>query len=197
MNPPPNPPFPPSRRLADRARCGLLVVDLQPRLLAAISPAEQIVWNASRLLRAAQLLHVPVVATVQYPQGLGPQHETIEQLAGEPIAKREFSAGVVPEVCDWVRQKNLDQMVVCGIETHVCLGQTVMDLLAAGLDCFVPVDATGSRGELDHQTALRRLSDEGASLSSTEAVLFEWCRTSAHESFKGISALVRETPPGA
>lgn len=196
VNPQPNTPFPHSRRLVDRTRCGLLVVDLQPRLLAAIAGGEQIVWNAGRLLRGAELMSVSSMATAQYPQGLGPQHEDIQQLAGDAIGKREFSAGVVPEVCDWVRHNSLDQMVVCGIESHVCLGQTVMDLLAAGLDCFIPVDAVGSRRDLDHQMALRRLSDEGASLSSTEAVLFEWCRTSTHENFKAISGLVRETAPG-
>ncbi len=106
----------------------------------------------------------------------------------------QFSAST-PEVTEWRNQQELVQLVVCGIETHVCILQTVMDLLTAGVDVFVPVDAVSSRNDTDHRYALDRMQSCGATLTTTESILFEWCETASDPNFKSISQLVRESPP--
>ncbi len=180
-----------SLHLLNRRLSGLLVVDLQERLMPAIPNQAKIVWNARRLIQAAKLLDVETTSTVQYPQGLGSTVSTLASLLPAPIEKRQFSA-VVPELTAWRSQHEFVQIVLCGIETHVCVLQTAMDLLAAGVDVYLPVDAIGSRSELDHRIAVDRLQACGATLTTVEAVLFEWCETSTDPNFKAISQLVKE-----
>ncbi len=178
-----------------RSDSALLVVDVQEKLVPAIIASARIVWNMRRLIDGAKLLGLPVVASEQYPQGLGP---TIPELASrlEPrAAKVSFSCREAPQLFTELRQRNIEKLLVCGIETHVCIQQTVLDVLADGWRAYVAVDAVGSRHDLDHQTALRRMEASGAVLTTTEAALFEWCQTAAAPEFKQISRLVRETEP--
>ncbi len=179
----------------------LLVVDVQERLVPAISDRQLVVWNCGRLLDGAGILGLPVCATEQYPKGLGP---TVAELAqrlsrlrpvGGLPSKLTFSCGGCPELFDNLRQLGRSKILVCGMETHVCVQQTVLDLLADGWRIYVAVDAVGSRFRIDHQTALRRMECCGATLTTTEAALFEWCQVAGTEQFRQISQLVRQQPP--
>jgi nicotinamidase-related amidase len=173
----------------------LLVVDVQERLLPAIANHAQVVWNVRRLVDGAKTLGLAVAATEQYPKGLGSTvSELAERLPQRP-SKLTFScAGCSVIFQDW-KERGIYKLLVSGIETHVCVLQTVLDLLADGWRVYVAVDAVGARRPIDHETALRRMESSGATLTTTEASLFEWCQTAERPEFKQISRLVRETPP--
>lgn len=183
-----------SDRLIDRHRSLLLVVDLQTKLLPIVPLNTTIKWNAERLLAAATELSVPYLVTEQYPEKLG---ETVP-LGSIPVtamSKRMFSCRECSEPLAAHRARGLNQVIICGIETHVCILQTALDLKADGWQVFIAVDATGSRKVLDHETALRRLTGESIVLTTVESVLFEWCETSTAPEFRTISSLVRQTEP--
>lgn len=189
-----SPSLPRSPELMNRDDAALLVVDVQQRLLPLIPGHRRLVWNVRRLLDGARLLGVPAAGTEQYPQGLGSTTPELAAYLATIPAKLAFSAGECGSIFSTWRDQGRWKIVVCGIETHVCVLQTVLDLLAEGFRVFVPVDAVGARRELDHDTALRRLDASGATLTTTEATLFEWCERAGTSEFKGISQLVRESP---
>lgn len=183
-----------SPELLSRSNSRLLIVDVQERLISHISESTQLVNNCRRLIEGAGILDVPVDATEQYPKGLGGTvAELIDLLPNRP-EKLRFSCAEVLEWADCVRsdgtESTRDKIVVAGIETHVCVLQTVMDLLAAGFRVFVPADAVSSRSRFDWEIALRRMSDAGATITTTESVLFEWCEVAGTPEFKQISRLV-------
>lgn len=169
----------------------VIVIDVQDKLLAKIPGAAGLVRNAGFVLDAAAVLGVPVRATEQYPKGLGPTTaEIARRLPATVPAKTAFSccgAGTFLEELEMLRRPNV---VLIGMETHVCVAQTALDLLHAGLHVFLPVDALAARGALDHEVALRRLEQAGAVLTTSEAVAFEWMADAAHPQFKAVSALV-------
>jgi len=174
----------------------LVLVDVQERLVPAIDGHARVVWNCRRLLDAARLLGIPIVATEQYRKGLGPTvGELASRLEGVAIhEKRRFSAAAR----DWfapLREQNVAKLLVCGIEAHVCVQQTVLDLLSAGWRVYVAVDAVGSRREVDRRVAIGRMDSSGATLTTTEAALFEWCESADAPAFKSISRLAKEEPP--
>ncbi len=186
-----------SPELVSRHESALLVVDVQDKLLKFIPRGERLVWNIRRLLDGAKLLGVPSHATEQYPSGLGPTTAVLAERLPPIPAKQRFSCcGCEALPGDWP-ERGLDQIVVAGIEAHVCVLQTVLDLLSAGYRVYVVVDAVGSRSALDAEIALRRLESQGATLTTTESILFEWCETAAAPEFKALSQLVRESPPTA
>jgi nicotinamidase-related amidase len=169
----------------------LVVVDIQDKLLAKIPTAETLVRNTAFLLDVAAALQVPVRATEQYPKGLGPTHAAIlSRLPQPPVAKTAFSccgASTFLEELEMLRRPNI---VLVGMETHVCIAQTALDLVQAGLHVFLPVDTLAARYGIDHDAALRRLELAGAVPTSAEAVAFEWIADAAHPQFKAFSRLV-------
>ena len=183
---------PRSAELIAREDSALLIVDVQEKLLAAIDEGRQIVWNASRLARAAKQMDIPMFASEQYPERLGPTAQDLVEHIGEATGKRMFSCRECDAFVTQCQSNNIRQIVICGIESHVCVLQTALDLLAEGFSVFIVGDAVGSRGNLDHHLALRRMETCGAIVTTTESVLFEWCETSTAPEFKQISALVRE-----
>lgn len=188
---------PRSPRRLDRSSAALLLVDMQEKLLPAIIGTPTLVWNASRLVRAAGLFDIRIDVTEQYPQGLGRTDPAV-LASTDPIRhdKNAFSAAACVDLIAQWSDAGTRQIVVAGIESHVCVLQTALDLLSEGYDVFVVADAIGSRNQLDHETAVRRMRDEGATVLTTESVLFEWCETAAHDQFKALSALVKEPRPG-
>lgn len=183
-----------SPEMMNREDTVLLVVDVQERLLPLVEGRDRLVWNVRRLLEAAGILGVPVAATEQYPEKLGPTVEPLASLIPHRRAKLAFSCAGCSELTrNWEPARH--RVLVCGMETHVCVAQTALDLLAAGYRVYVAVDAVGARFRIDHDTALRRLESSGATLTTTEAAIFEWCRVSGTPEFKKISALVKESPP--
>lgn len=173
----------------------LVVVDVQERLLPVIAGRTRLVWNIGRLIEGARILGIPVAATEQYPQGLGPTVPELARRLGPIPSKRMFSCRGCPEVFQELQAQGIHKFLVCGIEAHVCVQQTVLDLLGAGWRVYVAADAVGSRHEVDYEFALRRMESAGAILTTTEAALFEWCETAGTPQFKEISRLVRQSPP--
>ncbi len=174
--------------LIDAHNSSLLVVDVQGKLVPAITGwqtlLDQIIW----LIRVARRMEVPVLACEQYPQGLGPTHPAVaaELPEGCIASKLHFSA--VAGACHALDQSGgTAQYIVCGMETHVCVLQTVMELLAGGKQVFVVQEAVGSRRESDKSLALARMRDGGASIVSREMVAFEWLRRANSELFRDIS----------
>jgi len=173
----------------------LLVVDMQEKLLGLMTGHERVIWNTRRLIDGAKLLGLPLAATEQYPQGLGPTVPELAERIGEMPAKVMFSCRECQAVFAGFQQRGIGKILVAGIEAHVCVQQTVLDLLTDGYRVYLAVDAIGARHEVDYTTALRRMESSGATLTTTEAALFEWCEAAGSPEFKQISALVRESPP--
>ncbi|MFM7138018.1 MAG: isochorismatase family protein [Planctomycetota bacterium] len=174
----------------DPATSLLAIIDVQERLLAAMPDAERVVARCRRLAEAARLLGVGSVLTEQYPQGLGPTPAELAALLPPAASKLAFSCSGCGAF-DAAVACGATAVVLAGLETHVCVTQTALDLLASGVAVFVVVDAVASRHTLDHETALRRLETAGVMPTTTEAVLFEWCRTAEHPQFQAIRRLIR------
>jgi nicotinamidase-related amidase len=172
-------------------RSVLLVIDMQERLMPAMHDGGEVTARAVRLAEAAGLLGVPVVATEQYPAGLGP---TVGALAGYPakvLAKTAFSAVAAPGFGDLLPD-GTDSVVVTGVEAHVCVLQTVLDLLAAGsYQVALAADACGSRFASDKGAALDRARQHGAEIVTSEMVLFEWLRDAGHPKFREVQKLLK------
>ncbi len=176
---------------------GLLVVDIQDKVLSRIAYRDLVVANAVRLVKAAQVLSLPTWATEQYPEGLGPTVPELAALIPIRPSKTMFHCCSVGEVFEQIHARALHHVTLTGIETHVCVAQTALELLRMGLAVQVPADAVASHGKLDWQFALRRMERAGVVVTTTEAVLFEWTETSDRPEFKAISALVKNfVPPG-
>jgi nicotinamidase-related amidase len=174
----------------------LLVVDVQERFLTVVPGIERVMFNCRRLLDAAAVLGVRAAATEQYPEKLGATAPVLAERLGSPaLAKLAFSCGECGEIFAPWQAEGIERVLLCGIETHVCVGQTALDLLAAGFRVYVAVDAVAARTSLDHDTALRRMESSGAVLTTTEAAMFEWCVRAGTPEFRQISALAKELPP--
>ncbi|MCX7155471.1 MAG: isochorismatase family protein [Rhodocyclales bacterium] len=174
--------------LIDARNSALLVVDVQGRLVPAVAGWQTLLDHVIWLIRVARRLEVPVLACEQYPQGLGPTHPAVaaELPAGCIASKVHFSA--VAGACHGLDlQGGPVQYVVCGMETHVCVLQTVIELLATGKQVFVVDEAVGSRRDADKALALQRMRDAGASIVSREMVAFEWLRRADSEVFREVS----------
>jgi nicotinamidase-related amidase len=167
----------------------LCVVDVQERLVPAVADGESVVARCRRLVEAARLLGVPAMVTEQYRKGLGGTVSALADLLPPPREKLAFSCcnaeGFVRDI-----PATVGQIVVCGFETHVCVAQTTLDLLAEGYAVFLAVDAMSSRHAIDRDIALRRLEGAGAVPTTSEAILFEWCRTASHPQFQAVRKLV-------
>lgn len=175
---------------------GLLVIDVQEKLVPHIHDHQKVVWNIRRLLDAARILGIRILATEQYPKGLGPTVSPLRERLGPIPEKLMFSCRECWSLFEEAEQAGLSRLLVCGIEAHVCVQQTVLDLLASGWRVYVAADAVGSRHRIDYEIALRRMELAGAIITTTEAALFEWCIRAGTAEFKQISQLAREFPPG-
>jgi len=175
----------------DPATSLLAVIDVQERLLTAMPAADRVVARCTRLAQAAVILGVRAVLTEQYPRGLGPTPSGLARHLPPAVSKMTFSCCGAPAFMTAVTAGGGPAAVVlAGLETHVCVAQTAIDLLAGGHTVLLAVDAVAARHEIDHETALRRLEAAGAILVTTEAVLFEWCRSADHPRFQDIRRLV-------
>ena len=177
---------------ADNAVC--VVVDIQAKLLPAMNEPELVLNRAQMLVRGMNELGVPVVVTEQYPQGLG---NTVPELSEnfaedtQVIAKTSFSCFGEEAFVKAVDIKTRPVMIICGIESHVCVAQTALDALNAGYKVFIAADAVNSRKKSDLDTALAFLRHAGCSVMSAEAILFMLLKSAKHPNFKAISKLVR------
>ncbi len=174
-------------------RSSLLVVDVQEKLLAKMPDATGLVREVAFLVDVAKQLQVPVFATEQYPKGLGPTAaEIARRLPPDLPAKVSFSCCGAPGVLGELRSSGRTDVVLVGMETHVCIMQSALDLLADGLNVFVPIEAVQARFRVDHEVALRRLAAAGAVVTTVETTVFEWLGGADHPQFKTISKLIQE-----
>ena len=198
--------------LLDASESQLVLVDYQTRLLPAIFDSATVVANALRLAQAADLLDVPTWGTEQNPSKLGENPPELRALCRNTLSKMQFS-GVEEGLGEWLRPpakpvqgnarslpKHLQKssageerntIVIAGLEAHICLMQTALDLLEDEFEVWVVTDACSSRTERNRDAAFDRLAGAGAELVTTEMVLFEWLRTAEHADFKAIQALVK------
>jgi len=170
----------------------LLLIDLQTRLMQALHEPEALYKNINIMIKAAGIFKIPIILTEQYPKGLGATVPEIMQNISDfhYIEKLKFSA-YVPEFEEVIKKLNKKTMLVAGIEAHVCVYQTVRDLLAEGFKVHVLSDAVSSREIMNFKNALQLMHDVGAVISNTETVLFDMLGTAQTEEFKKISALVK------
>ncbi len=171
--------------LLQRDRAALVVVDVQE----GFRPYESFAGVAgacAKLLQAARILGLPVLVSEQYPKGLGHTAPEVGLEDERPIEKTVFSAARA----DGFDLGGAEQAIVCGIETHVCVSQTVHDLLADGIDVHVPADAVGSRHAVDYERGLERLERAGAVVSTVEAALFELLEHAGTPEFKAVQKLI-------
>ncbi len=170
----------------------LVIIDVQEKLVNATTNGMITAKNMAKLAKAANILKVPTIITEQYPKGLGKTVNDIELTNNtELIEKTSFSALLDAEFAEELQSLNKKQILIGGIETHICVLQTVADLISEGYEVFVLKDCCSSRKNLDNDTGLELMKQYGAKITSTEIALFEWLKTSKHESFKDIQSLIK------
>lgn len=180
-------------KILKKENTALLIIDIQERILGVIRKNQMVVENTQKLIRGAKIFGLPIYYTEQYPKGLG---ETIRDIKAEledntAVQKMTFSCSGAENLFQIFQEKNITQIVVCGIESHVCVQQTVLDLLHLGVQVNVPADAVSSRKKLDYNTALDRMRTHGAEITTTESILFELLEVCGTPEFKAISKLVK------
>ncbi|MDX9959710.1 MAG: hydrolase [Spirochaetia bacterium] len=170
-----------------------LVVDIQERLFPHIADRQPLLDRTRLLIRGLQVLGLPMLVTQQYTRGLGPTIPEIQELftGFSALEKRSFSCVDDAAIAASLKSTGRKFVLIAGIETHVCILQTALDLKAAGYQPVVVTDCVSSRSLADKDTALRRLASEGAILTGSESLLFELLRTSESPKFKEISSLVK------
>jgi nicotinamidase-related amidase len=180
--------------LLDRLTSALVVVDMQEPFLNAIHGRDALTANVALLVRAARTLGVPVLATVQYVQRMGGVVPAIAEALPDgyfPLDKLTFSCAEDPAFVKALKDIGRKQIVVCGVETHICVSQTAHDLLEAGCQVHVAADAVSSRTLEKHKLGMERIRDAGIKPCAAEAAVYEWLRAAGTPEFKAILALVR------
>lgn len=179
----------------DRSKTGLLIVDVQEKLFNLVDRQCQVMTMLTKLIKGFKILDLPIVISEQYPKGLGPTVAGLKGLVGDKgtyIEKTSFSCLGASPHREKIMSMPVEQWVVAGIEAHVCILQTVRDLIATGKQVVVINDAITSRSVYDFSTAIAELRDCGARISSTETILFELLRDSKVPEFKAMSELIKQ-----
>jgi isochorismate hydrolase len=180
-------------KLLKPEKTALLIIDIQERILPVINNHQLIVDNTLKLIKGFKVLGLPIYFTEQYPKGLGPTTNSIAEELGDlkPFDKMSFSCSGAGDLFEEFKKKNLSQIVISGIEAHVCVQQTVLDLVENNFQVNLAADAVSSRKEKDYQTAVDRMRNHGAEISTTESILFELLNVCGTPQFKEISKLVK------
>ena len=169
----------------------LLIIDIQEKIISPIFNKDLIIKNVKKLLNAYQILEENIIISEQNPLKLG---ETIPELLPKvgfrKIEKMEFSLSRIEEFAKEIENKKVTNLIVCGIETHICIQQTVLDCLKKGFEVFLISDSMGSRNKVDHEIALKRMTQKGAILTTTESIIFELCKTADRKEFKEIRNII-------
>ncbi len=174
-------------------KSALAVVDMQQQLLPAMFEQARVTQNVLRLIRGAAIMHMPIIASEQYPKGLG---TVVPEVAGaipgfRPIEKMQFSAAAGSTFMKALRSKDVQSVLICGIEAHICVTQTCLDLIENGVQVFIAHDATSSRTAENWHISAERMRQAGAVIVSTEMALFELIHSADSPDFKKILDLVK------
>ena len=169
----------------------LLIIDIQEKIIRPIFNKDLIIKNMKKLINAYQILEENIFVSEQNPLKLG---KTIPELLPKggfkKIEKMEFSLASKKEFLKEIENKKITNLIVCGIETHICIQQTVLDFLQKGFEVVLISDAMGSRNSIDHEIALQRMIHRGATLTTTESIIFELCKTANRKEFKEIRKII-------
>lgn len=171
----------------------VLIIDVQEKLLNAVFNKTLLEKKAEIIAKASNILEIPTIITEQYPKGLG---NTISKIKdnlpnAKYFEKTDFSALNNPELKEIIKKSKKSQIVIFGIETHICVSQTVAALLEEGYDVHVISDICGSRSEMEYSAGLTRMKDNGAYIITTEIALFEWLKGAKHPKFKEVQSLIK------
>ena len=171
----------------------LLIIDMQERILPVIRNYEFVLENTIKLIKGYKAMQLPIYFTEQYPKGLGlTSSKVLEELSGyTAYQKMSFSCSDAENLFDELHKKKLSQIVVCGVESHVCVQQTVLDLIANDHQINLAADAVSSRKEIDYKIALDRMRKFGAEVTTTESILFELLEVCGTPEFKEVSKIVK------
>lgn len=172
----------------------VVLIDIQERLVMMLNKQEPVVKASSRLVSAANIMNIPAVLTEQYPQGLGKTVMGVESVMSETnpvIEKTSFSAMLTPEFAEKIKSLGKKNIIIGGIETHICVYQTVVDLIKEGFNVVVAKDACASRSSDCFKTGIELMKDAGAQISNVETILFELLKTSKNPYFKPVQALIK------
>lgn len=180
-------------KIFQREKSALLVIDIQEKLLPVIYEIESVVDNTIKLINGFKFLNLPIYFTEQYPKGLGSTELRIKSALEErsAIHKMSFSCFGAGNLFEELKSKNIKQIVVCGIESHVCVMQTALDLVSNEFQVHVAADAVSSRRKYDYEIALERMRSNGIEITLTESILFEMLIICGTDEFKAISKLVK------
>ena len=171
-----------------------MIIDVQEKLLNAVFNKTSLEKKAVTIANTAKILGIPVIVTEQYPKGLGATVETLKEVLPENaqyFEKTAFSALENNDVLEALKNSGKKQVVIFGIETHICVSQTTNALIEEGFEVSVIRDACGSRSELEYLAGLERMKDNGAHVLTTEIALFEWLKGAKHPKFKEVQMLIK------
>ncbi len=172
----------------------LLIVDVQDKLIRNIKGNKLIVFNIKKLIDTCNLLNIRIAITEQNPLKLGMTLESLLEKNEYPkFEKMEFSCSENKSFINYISKYNFKNIIICGIESHICVLQTSIDLLQKGLNILIPRDAIGSRNEIDNDTAFLRLILSGAVASTTESLICELCKTSNRKEFRDVSKILKNS----
>ncbi len=181
-------------KILDRNKTALVVVDIQEAFRSVISEFPMIATKASTAVSGFQILNLPIFVTEQYPKGLGRTAEEILMNLPpefEIFEKTTFSSCGSNDFNDKIKERNVSQVLICGLETHICVNQTAHSLLNRGFEVHLLTDAVGSRFSCDNETALEKMKLNGVIPSTVEMALFELHKDAKHEQFKEIQNLIK------
>ncbi|XP_047474898.1 isochorismatase domain-containing protein 2-like [Penaeus chinensis] len=182
-------------RLVPQTTC-LFLCDLQEKFRSSIQYFPQIVEVSNRLLRAFKVLELPIVATEQYPKGLGNSVPELGLAENDvPVFDKTKFSMCLPPIQEIIKNKEIKSVILCGIEAHVCVQQTALDLIESGMDVHVVVDACSSRSMVDRMYAFERMKQSGAFLTTSESVILGLAGGSSHPSFKQLQKIIWESAP--
>ena len=178
--------------IPSKEHTALLVIDVQERLMPVIFEKEKLFDNVNKLLRGAEILGLETLVTEQYPKGLGNTCKEI-QLGENPniVEKVCFSSMLSEPVSDWLKLSNVKSLIICGVESHICVLKSTLDALAQGYQVHVVADAVSSRTVENKQIALERMRQAGAFITSVEMILFMLLDQAGTDEFKAISKLIK------
>ena len=172
----------------------LLVLDMQEKLITNIKDNKLLIFNIKKLIKTCDLLNIRIAFTEQNPLKLGKTLDTILQSRQYPtFEKMEFSCSKNKSFIEYIGEYNFKNIIICGIESHICILQTSIELLEKGLNILIPRDAIGSRKLIDNETAFLRLILSGATASTTESIICELCKTSSRKEFRDISKILKHS----
>tara|TARA_Y100001968_G_scaffold121683_1_gene110720 strand:- start:8704 stop:9276 length:573 start_codon:yes stop_codon:yes gene_type:complete len=174
----------------------LLIIDAQEKLINGVINTEEVVWNIERIIDASKVLGIGIIYSEQNPTKLG---KTLNNLTSNKkvnsYSKLSFSCCDNENLMKFIESERKSNILICGVETHVCVQQTCIDLLSKGYVPHVVVDAVSSRKSIDHKISIRKLELSGVILSTTESAIFELCSTADRPEFKKISGIIKKSPP--